>query len=117
MGSCYYRLNGVGSYSYTTWTGSDCASGSTKTVTGKFNILVSLDGGSQLRVRITQDTTDALSPGDEFNTWRNLGECDCKLLSESGLTNYDNRCLTWGYWNTAFVRCGHSATATVEAIP
>ena len=68
-------------------------------------------------MKITQDVCLATVCGDEFHAWRNLDECDCKLISESGLTNYDNRCLGWGYWDSSWVRCGHSATATVEAVP
>ena len=79
---CSYRLNGVGSYSYTTWSSSGCT-GSTKTVTGTFNILVYLTG-TQVRVRITQSTSDAGPPGDEFHAFVIPAlPCNCRPDSDS----------------------------------
>jgi len=117
-GDCYYLASGVGSYSYSTWTSSDCSGPPAKTITGKFNVLISLSG-IQLRVRIVQDTFDATVAGDDFHSWCNLTpEQQCKTLNLTGQVNYDNRCpLAWGYWNTSWVRTGYNATATVVAVP
>jgi len=115
-GSCYYRLKGVGAYSYTIWSNLDCT-GSARTVAGKFNIQISLD--SQIRVRITQDTTNNPSAGDDFSSWSTTPhDLMCKTLNLTGQVNYDNRCpLAYGSYANAWVRTGSNATATVVGIP
>ncbi len=116
-GTCTWRLSGVGSYSYSVWTGGDCSGDPAVTVAGAHDIVISLDSGGQLRLRIVQDSSPAAAPGDEFHAVRELGACDCVTLAETGLANYDNRCLAYGQWDASYVRCGHDATATVEALP
>ena len=64
-------------------------------ITGKHNILIAI-GNGQLGVHIIQDTSDYTILGDEFHTFRALSDTPCKELSEAGLVDFDNRCLSWG---------------------
>ncbi|RPI63137.1 MAG: hypothetical protein EHM48_02945 [Planctomycetaceae bacterium] len=112
--SCVYWLSGAGSYSYSIYGTNDCSGIPLKTVSGKYMIKVDL---FNFRIWVTQDTTDAASPGNDFAAFWNAGDWTCKTMNLSGLADYDTRCLAWGYWNTAYVRCTAGGTATLVAIP
>jgi len=91
----------------------DCSGIPLKTVSGKYMIKVDL---CNFRIWVTQDTTDALSPGNDFAAFWNAGDWTCKTMNLAGLADSDTRCLAWGYWNTAYVRCGAGGTATLVAM-
>ncbi len=115
LGTCYWRDTNCGGYSYTVWGGGGCSGSPISTVSGTYSMVVLLEIGGQLRVIVAPNNSPAISPGDEFNGFVELGSCDCSNLVTS-CSNFDTRCLAWGYANTSFVRCGNGATATVEAV-
>jgi hypothetical protein len=117
-GDCIWRVLGVGSYSYSVWTASDCSGSPLRTITGHFNIMVQVNGSAQLSCTIRQDSSQHAVPGDEFSGFVTLPvDAACTSLNQA-LNDTDTRCpLAWGYWDTSYVRTFNGATVTVEALP
>jgi len=119
-GDGFFRMNDVGSFSYSGWPTGDCSGTPAFTVSKGFNIEIRIHNNSHgpaVSVFVTQGLGLQVY---EFYSWYNFTPDDmCKTLSVTNLTQVDNRCpiSTGDIDQNPWVRVGNNGTATITGIP